>query len=96
MRRCFAAAGNHPPVGIFAEAGATCQFGPALRIRLNASGISDGLLLAGVAFAGDKLIARFGNGSSVSVQVNRYPRLQNATPAQRNKWRLIGKGSGIH
>ena len=61
-----------------------------------ASGISDGLRLAGVEFAGHKLIARFSNGSAVSVNVDRYPRLQSATPAQRNKWRLIGKGSGIH
>jgi len=30
------------------------------------------------------------------MKVDRYPRLQHATPAQRNKWRLIGKGSGIH
>jgi len=61
-----------------------------------ASGISDGLRLAGVAFAGGKLIARFVNGSEVSVNVNRYPRLARATAAQRNKWRLIGKGSGVH
>ena len=61
-----------------------------------ASGISDGLRLAAVDFVGDKLIARFVNGSTVSVKVNRYPRLQRATPAQRNKWRLIGKGSGVH
>lgn len=63
---------------------------------MNASGISDGLRLANVEFAGDKLIARFSNGSAVSLNVDRYPRLQNATPAQRNNWRLIGKGSGVH
>src|SRR5882724_1561759 len=61
-----------------------------------ASGISDELRLAGVDFAGGKLIARFVNGGAVAVNLNRYPRLQQATPAQRNKWRLIGKGSGVH
>jgi hypothetical protein len=61
-----------------------------------ASGTSDRLLLAGVEFAGNKLIARFINGSTVSVNVKHYPRLQSATLAQRNKWRLIGQGSGIH
>ena len=61
-----------------------------------ASGISDDLRLAGVEFVGDKLIARFINGSRVSVNVSRYPRLEQATAKQRNKWRLIGKGSGIH
>jgi hypothetical protein len=60
------------------------------------SGISDELRLAGVDFAGDKLIARFVNGSTVAVDVNRYPRLEQATSAQRKKWRLIGKGSGVH
>jgi hypothetical protein len=63
---------------------------------VNASGASDELRLAGVDFVGDKLIARFVNGGTVSVKVNRYPRLERATMAQRSKWRLIGKGSGIH
>jgi hypothetical protein len=52
--------------------------------------------LTGVDFAADKIIARFVNSSTIAVNLNRYPRLQQATPAQRNKWRLIGKGSGIH
>ena len=47
-------------------------------------------------FVGDKLIAHFANGSEIFVDVNRYPRLRRATLAQRNKWRLIGKGAGIH
>jgi hypothetical protein len=54
---------------------------------VNASGISDELRLAGVDFADDKIIARFANGSTIAVNLNRYPRLQQATPAQRNKWR---------
>jgi len=49
-----------------------------------------------VDFAAGKVIARFVNGSSITVNLNRYPRLQQATPAQRNKWRLIGRGSGVH
>ena len=61
-----------------------------------ASGISDEMRLAGVAFEGDALVARFINGSKISVDLNRYPRLQQATPVQRKKWRLIGKGLGVH
>ena len=61
-----------------------------------ASGISDELRLAGVDFAADKIVARFVNGSAIAVNLDRYPRLQQATPAQRNKWRVIGKGSGVH
>jgi hypothetical protein len=52
--------------------------------------------LAGVDFDGDALVASFANGSKISVDLNRYPRLRQATPAQRKKWRLIGKGIGVH
>jgi len=41
-------------------------------------------------------MAVFNNGTTVSVSLKRYPRLSNATPAQRQKWRLIGKGLGVH
>ncbi len=61
-----------------------------------ASGISDEMRLADVAFEGDALVARFLNGSKISVDLNHYPRLQQATPVQRKKWRLIGKGLGVH
>ena len=57
---------------------------------------SEALRLASVAFENGRLVARFVNGSSVSVALTRYPRLQKATTAQRNKWRLVGKGFGIH
>lgn len=60
------------------------------------SGTSEPLRLSHVAFRGDKLIARFVNGSAVTVNLRRYPRLQNANRAQRMKWRLTGRGLGIH
>ena len=52
--------------------------------------------LADVNFEGDALVAHFADGSKISVDLNRYPRLLHATPLQRKKWRLIGKGLGIH
>ena len=33
---------------------------------------------------------------TISVPVAWYPRLLHATPAERNNWRLIAKGEGIH
>ena len=60
------------------------------------SATSEQLRLANVAFKGDKLIARFVNGSAVTVNLKRYPRLRNANPEQRMKWRLTGRGLGIH
>jgi len=35
------------------------------------------------------------DGRIVSVPIAYFPRLLHATPEQRNKWRLIGRGQGI-
>ena len=35
------------------------------------------------------------DGRSVSVPLLWYPRLVDATPAERDNWRLIGRGEGI-
>ena len=61
-----------------------------------ASATCEELRLAGIAFEGNALHARFTNGGEVVVDVKRYPRLQKATAAQRGDWRLIGKGLGVH
>jgi hypothetical protein len=44
----------------------------------------------------DTLSVDLSDGRSISVPVAWYPRLQHATAAERKKWRLIGKGQGIH
>jgi hypothetical protein len=36
------------------------------------------------------------DGRELSVPVAWYPRLRDATSAQRANWRLIGRGEGIH
>ncbi len=36
------------------------------------------------------------DGREIGVPYSWFPRLTAATPAQREQWRLIGKGSGIH
>ena len=63
---------------------------------VRASATSEPLRLAGVAFQSNTLVARFTNGSRISVDVRRYPRLWRATASQRKKWRLIGEGLGVH
>ena len=35
------------------------------------------------------------DGSTISVPLNRYPRLQNATVEDLNDWQIIGHGYGI-
>lgn len=44
----------------------------------------------------DALQVVLADGREVSVPLTWSPRLLMATPEQRNKWRLIGGGVGIH
>lgn len=36
------------------------------------------------------------DGREINVPIEWFPRLRDATPAQRQNWRLIGRGVGIH
>ncbi|MBM3135531.1 MAG: DUF2442 domain-containing protein [Chloroflexi bacterium] len=44
----------------------------------------------------DALIVELADGRTVSVPLAWYPRLWHGTPEERNNWRLIGRGEGIH
>ena len=44
----------------------------------------------------DALIVDLSDGRTVSVPLAWFPRLLHGTPEERNKWRLIGTGEGIH
>ena len=44
----------------------------------------------------DTLTVDFKDGRSISVPIVWYPRLVYGTPKERNNWRLIGDGEGIH
>ena len=50
----------------------------------------------GVRVTDDTLIVDLSDGRTISVPLAWFPRLQHGTPAERNRWRLIGKGDGIH
>ena len=43
-----------------------------------------------------ELVLRLSDGRTVSAPLAWFPRLLHGTPKQRNNWRLIGKGVGIH
>ena len=49
-----------------------------------------------VAFSDDALSVSLRDGRVFSVPLVRYPRLLNATPAQRRNWEIAGGGYGIH
>jgi len=50
----------------------------------------------GVTIGDDTLSVELSDGRTVSVPMEWYPRLVHATPEERNNWRLIGRGHGIH
>ena len=49
-----------------------------------------------VAVTDDALTAELADGRTISGPLTWYPRLVHATLAERNNWRLIGDGEGIH
>lgn len=49
-----------------------------------------------VAVSDEWLIVGLSDGRVLSVPLVWYPRLLNGSRAERNRWRLIGKGIGIH
>ena len=44
----------------------------------------------------DTLSVELTDGRTISVPVAWYPRLSHGSDEQRNQWRLIGNGRGIH
>lgn len=44
----------------------------------------------------DTLTVELSDGRSLSVPLAWFPRLVHATPSERKRWRLIGRGHGIH
>ena len=49
-----------------------------------------------VRVTGDTLTVDLSDGRTISVPLAWFPRLAHATQKERRKWRLIGRGQGIH
>ena len=49
-----------------------------------------------VEVSDDALRVELVDGRTVSAPLLWYPRLAHATPDERQNWRLIGRGEGIH
>ncbi len=54
------------------------------------------VLGTGVAVTEDALVVDLDDGRTVSVRLVWYPRLAHGSPAERGRWRWIGRGEGIH
>ena len=50
----------------------------------------------GVEFTDDALSVSLRDGRIITVPLVWYPRLLNATPAQRQNWMIAGGGYGLH
>ena len=47
-------------------------------------------------FDSDLMHIRLSDGREISVPIEWFPKFRNATEEQRKRWRLVGKGVGIH
>ena len=47
-------------------------------------------------FTTDALVVHLLDGRSISVPIDWYPKLRDASAEDRSDWRLIGQGVGIH
>ena len=63
---------------------------------MTSSLVSDDLVPVAVIIEDGTLKVDFNGGLQLSAPLARFPRLLNATPLQRQNWRLIGRGDGIN
>ena len=52
--------------------------------------------VAGVSFDAERLIVDLMDGRTIAVPIAWYPRLADASVAQRKIWEIAGAGYGIH
>lgn len=52
--------------------------------------------LEALGFTEKDMVLVFRDGRRLTAPLWKYPRLLGATPAQRQNWRMIGPGRGIH
>ena len=57
---------------------------------------SDVLRAVKLWFTDEKIYVLLSDDREIAVPLKWFPRLSTATKKQRNNWRLIGKGIGIH
>jgi len=54
------------------------------------------IIASEVWFQDQKLYIRLDDGREIAVPIEWFPSLRDATDKQRNNWRLIGGGEGVH
>ena len=56
----------------------------------------DNLSATKVWFFNNKLFVALADGREIAVPLSWFPSLEQATETERNNWRFIGQGRGIH
>ncbi len=62
---------------------------PISAVKLDATAVD-------VTVTDERLIVTLADGRELSAPLAWFPRLSDATQEQRQKWRFIGRGQGIH
>jgi hypothetical protein len=62
---------------------------PGLAVRLDATAVD-------VTVTEERLLVTLADGRELSAPLVWFPRLSEATDGQRQNWRFIGRGHGIH
>ena len=57
---------------------------------------AEAVLAQSVAVTDDSIVVELSDGRTLTVPLVWYPRLQQGTPEERNNFRLIGHGDGVH
>ncbi len=57
---------------------------------------SPGALATQIKITPDTLTAELADGRTIAAPLAWYPRLEHASDEERNNWRLLGGGRGIH
>jgi hypothetical protein len=55
-----------------------------------------GSMATDVWFDSDMMHIRLLDGREIGVPIEWFPKLRNASEDERKKWRIIGRGVGIH
>ncbi len=63
---------------------------------MSTSELRAGEAIRDVHFSDDSLSVDLVDGRTITVPLVWYPRLLQATPAQRENWEIVGAGYGIH
>ncbi len=63
---------------------------------MNISTIKKSKRATSVTFSDDKMVVLLEDGREVSVPIEWFPLLKRASSTQRQNWRFIGDGEGIH